>query len=303
MKLVLATFLLLSVSACDYGARRQVTNLKDENQSLQNQLQLSSVYIQDVTEMIDEVQKNLNKIELREGIIGRISLESEGAEGGSRRRSVNIRRELLTSISDIDSFIEDNRRKMDVLNARISESAVRIESLDRLVENLTVSVQQKEENISQLKMQVQLLEANVASLQGELQQREVVIQEKDSTIAQQEAAIQTQREQAATAYYVIGNRETLKKAGLIRERRSGFLGLKKHTSVGSVLTEYFTGVYKTQPVLSFSQSIKKIEVVSAHRDRPDLFQFDRLETGANLVIKDPERFWAISDYLVIVSKD
>lgn len=302
--------LLFTLSACDYGARRQISVIKDENESLQAQLELSSVYIEDVTEIMDEVQQNLLAIEEREGIIGRISLESQSSESTSRRRSVNVRRELLTSISDIDTFIKENREKMDVLKARIASSSVRIESLERLVTNLTASVEEKERNVVQLKDQVRVLEANIASLQGQLRERDVVIQTKDSTIAEQVAAIneldaeiQTRVVEAATAYYVVDTRQTLRTKGLIRERRGGFLGLKKTTSVGAIMIEHFRGIPKNQSRITLDPSVKNVEIISAHRDRPDLYRFDRSSGSANLVLNDPEGFWSLSDYLVIVSDD
>lgn len=310
MRLIMASFILLSLSACDYGARRQMSTLKEEKASLETQLRLSSVYIQDVTEIMDEVQRNLNAIEEREGIIGEISLDPSGVEGNRRQRAVNVRQELLSSISDIDAYIQENREKMDVLKDRIQKSAVRIESLERLVDNLTVTVEEKERSVDLLKKQVRSLEANIASLQGQLRERETVIVAKDSTIAEQQAAIeereetiQSQVEEAATAYFVVDSRESLKQRGLIHERRSGFLGLKKSTSVGSVLTRYFTSVPKQQPTITLDGSVKDIEIISAHRDRPDLYRFDRSGTGSLLILNDPEGFWAISEYLVIVSDD
>ncbi len=310
MKLIVSVAILVALSACDYGARRQVANLQGENEALQTQLELSTVYIEDVTEIMDEVQRNLNAIEEREGIIGRISLESRRAEAARRDRAVNVRRELLTSISDIDAFIQDNREKMDVLKDRVAKSSVRIESLERLVDNLRVTVEEKERSVSELKDQVRSLEANVASLRGALAQRDVTISTKDSTIAEQQAAIadreqtiQTQVVEAATGYYVVGSRDQLRNVGVIMERRSGFLGLGKTTTVGTIREQFFTGVPKVQTAIEFDPSVRDIEIVSAHRDRPDLYEFARSKTGSTLILTDPEGFWAISEYLVIVSDD
>jgi hypothetical protein len=310
MRLLATLVVLLQLTACDYGARRQLANLRQENHTLEAQLGLSSAYIEDVTELMDEVQQNLNAIEEREGIIGRISLQSGGSGESRVSRAVNVREELLTSISDIDGFIQENREKMDALRERIARSSVRIESLERLVDNLRVTVDEKERSVSQLKQQVRHLERNIASLQGELKQRDLALQQKDSTIAQQQAAIverdetiQTQEELAATGYYVLDTRAALKRKGLITERRSGFLGLKKTTSVGTIQEEHFTDIPKARSTIRFDGSVKDIEIISAHRDRPELFRFDRSAAGSQLLINDPEGFWAISEYLVIVLDD
>ena len=134
------------LSACEWDARKENMMLEAENEELRLQLHLSTQYIEDVTAIIDHVQRNLQHIRDREAIIDRISLSAEG----HRTRAVNVRKELMSSISDIDAYILDNRRKMELLAARISESQVRIAGLEELAVNLQASVKQKEQDIVEL---------------------------------------------------------------------------------------------------------------------------------------------------------
>jgi len=252
------------------------------------------------------VQRNLQNIEDREGLIGKITLQPEGGT----TRSVNVRNQLLRSISDIDAYILDNRKKMQLLAQRIQESQIRIGSLEQLVANLNTAVREKEKDVVALKKQVSTLEADVADLQGQIVDKDQEIQTKEQRIALQALAIQdreaTIREQeyaASTAYYVVDSRDELKRKGLIFEKRGGFLGLGKDTKVGTIAQSEFLSVPKSDSKISFDSQVRGIEIVSAHKERPDLYRFERSSEGASLNIMDPQGFWALSEYLIIVASD
>ncbi len=306
MRTILVIVACVFLTSCEWDARRENMSLASENEDLRLQLHLSTAYIEDITEIIDQVQRNLQHIEDREGIIGQISLRPEGGA----TRAINVRNQLMKSISDIDAYILDNRRKMLLLAQRIQESQVRIGSLEQLVANLSSAVREKEKDVAVLKKQVSALEANVADLQGQIVVKDQEIQTNEQWIELQAQAIQdrevTIREQelaASTAYYVVDSRDELKRKGLIFEKRSGFLGLGRDTKVGTIAESEFRPVPKSESKISFDSQVRDIEIISAHKERPDLYRFERSSEGALLNIMDPHGFWALSEYLIIVASD
>lgn len=306
MRMILVIVVCVFLTSCEWDARRENMSLASENEDLRLQLHLSTAYIEDITEIIDQVQRNLQHIKDRENIISKISLRSEGVT----TRAVNVRNQLMTSISDIDAYILDNRKKMQLLAQRIQESQVRIGSLEQLVANLNVTVREKEKDVVILKKKVSTLEADVADLQGQIVAKDQEIRTKEQWIVMQAQAIQDRdatirdQEQAAlTAFYVVDSRDELKRKGLIFEKRSGFLGLGRDTKVGTIAESEFRPVPKSESKISFDSQIRGIEIVSAHKERPDLYRFERSSEGARLKIMDPHGFWALSEYLIIVSSD
>jgi chromosome segregation ATPase len=280
-------------------------DLAAENEELRLQLHLSTEYIEDVTAIIDQVQRNLQHIRDREGIMRRISLS---ADEGNRSQAVNVRRELISSISDIDAYLLDNRRKMELLAQRIQESTVRIESLEKMAYNLEMTVKKKEQDIVVLKEQVSSLEASIVDLEGQIAVKDRELENRQNTIAEQAEAIRDrediireQEQAAATAYVVVDSRDELKRKGLIIEERSGFLGLGRTTKVGSVAVSHFEAVPKSAPQIALGPEVQDVEIVSVHKDRPDLFTILRSPQGAQLSIKDTRGFWALSEYLIVVA--
>jgi chromosome segregation ATPase len=278
--------------------------LQEENDRLQQRLRLSTEYVEDVTRIIDEVQQNLDQIEEREGIISTISLQTD-EERASRGRDVGL--ELENSIADIDAYIQENKDKLAEVTERMEQSDIRIESLENMVRHLTQSVAEKETALSELRSTVGRLQANVATLNREVRRRDAQIAERERTITQQEErleeqtqVIEEQREEQATAFYVVGTRDNLRRKGIIEERRGGLLGMKKDVKIGTIYHRHFSPVEKTLDSIQLGTDVRSAEVVSAHGDQPDLFMIENGEAGPVLRVKDTARFWAISDYLVVM---
>lgn len=297
--------LLLFATGCDTsGLRQNVERLTQENERLENRLRLSTDYVEDVTRIIDEVQQNLDQIEEREGIISTISLQTDEERA---RRGTEVGEELENSIADIDAYIQQNKDKLAEVTERIEQSDVRIESLENLVRNLTQTVAEKEGDLAELRSTVNRLRANVASLNREVRRRDAEIAERERTITQQEEQLQEktqvieeQREVEATAYYVVGTRDNLRRKGIIEERRGGLLGMKRDVKIGTIYHRHFSPLDKSLDSIQLGADVKSAEVVSAHGDQPDLFMIEEGDGGPVLRLKDTDRFWAISEYLVIM---
>ncbi len=280
--------------------------LANENEELRIQLHLNTAYIEDVTALVDQVQRNLQHIADRESIIGEITLRSEGGT----TRAVNVSKELIRSISDIDTYILENRKKMQLLAEMLQESQVRIGGLEQIVFNVSKAVTEKEKDVAILKKQVNTLKVELADLQEQIVVKDQEIQGNELRIALQteaiqnrEATIREHEQAAATAFYVVDSRDELKRKGLIFEKRSGFLGLGKNTMVGTIAENQFHAVPKTETSIRFDRDVRSIEIISAHKDRPDLYRFEQFSEGARLKISDTQGFWALSEYLIIVSRE
>jgi myosin heavy subunit len=299
---VVLVLLLTACSRSDPG--EEISVLEQENERLQQRLRLSTEYVEDVTRIIDEVQQNLDQIEEREGIISTISLQT--AEERSRRGR-DIGEELENSIADIDAYIQENKDKLAEVTERMEESEIRIESLENLVRHLTQSVAEKEETLATLRSTVNRLQADVATLNREVRRKDAEIAERERTITEQveqleeqTQVIEEQREEQATAFYIVGTRDDLRRKGIIEERRGGLLGMQKDVKIGTIYQRHFNPVEKALDSIHLGRDVKRAEVVSAHSDQPDLFTVDNGDAGPVLRVKDTDRFWAISEYLVVM---
>ncbi len=262
------------------------------------------------TRIIDEVQQNLARIEEREGIIDRLSLEAE--QGTS---SQDIEAQIQTSLSAIDTYLDENRNKLDELTAQVESSGTEVQGLKRLVTNLRRDVNKKEEQITSLKTQNRQLATAVANLETEVtKQTEVIqtqdqkIQVQDSTIVQQEAeldekarAIEAQEEAARTAFFIVDSKDGLKQKGIVTES-GGFLGIGKDLKIANLNEALFSPIAKSQEWIQLGNDVKDIEIVSPHKAFKDLYAVEKFDNAVAIHLTNPAQFWSISEYLVIRTK-
>lgn len=302
--LLIATALLTALAGCDGTCSPgRLSALEKENTELVQSFEKA-------TRIIDEVQQNLARIEEREGIIDRLSLEAEQATS-----SQDIEAQIQTSLSAIDTYLDENRKKLDELTAQVESSGNEVQGLNRLVTNLRRDVNRKEKEITTLKTENQQLAASVNTLKTEVEKKAEVIQTQDqqiqvqdSTIVQQEAeldekarALQAQEEAQRTAFFIVDTKDGLKQKGIVTES-GGFLGIGKDLKIANLNQALFSPVNKSQEWIQLGSEVKDIEVVSPHKAFKEMYAVEEFDNAVALHLMNPAQFWAISEYLVIRTK-
>ncbi len=104
---------------------------------------------------------------------------------------------------------------------------------------------------------------------------------------------------ANTAWYVVGSREQLVRAGVLTEE-GGILGFGKSLAPSRAMTRnVFTRIDRLRDTVIALPEAKQYRIVSRHD--PGLVAVDIApSSGGTLRIKDPERFWSASGWLIIV---
>jgi predicted nucleic acid-binding Zn-ribbon protein len=255
----------------------QVQNDRDATQKLLNERDL---YMEGVMKEINDIYADLEKARVKEGTLSR---KAQGAE--SKQVALDSRKQLLDNIQDIGNALKDNRRRISDLQARVRTLGVRIASLDTLIVNLKNTLAEREQAIAQLQGQVQGLEKTVA--------------DKTATIADRDNQINDQRRKMNTVFYIAGSRAELEEKGIISEEGGFLWGLLGSTTVMSAGPDpaVFTALDKSKDNAIHIDG--KIDEILPHR-QTDLFATsDTGETGTDLKILEPDKFWR-NQYLVVV---
>ena len=74
----------------------------------------------------------------------------KGWKGQPVNVTLDTRKQLLLNISEIDSTLKDNRKRIGDLQARVKAFTGDIANLNKLVENLKSSILEREQSIAQL---------------------------------------------------------------------------------------------------------------------------------------------------------
>jgi hypothetical protein len=203
------------------------------------------------------------------------------------RRLERVRRRLAN--------VEDSSR---VRGERLLEAAKDNDRLRAEVEEHLRTIEGQKDLIATYLARIAELETQVIALTDSTRKlaeaNEVLARENDALAD----SLRRITSRANTAWYVVGSRKQLVRAGVLTEE-GGVLGFGKSlTPSRAMAPRAFTRIDRLRDTEIALPRARQYRIVSRHD--PDLVSVDPSSSGPMLRIKDPERFWSASVWLIIV---
>ncbi len=229
--------------------------------------------INDLLGTLNTISENLRTIRARQGRI---------ADAGSVEKDGDMEERIMADIRSIDSLVAENQRLMGRLRKNADLSATGLAELQRTINDMQHTLTEKETELTTMKEELASTNQSMATL---IQMYQDKSQQADA-----------QLEALNTAYYAVGTVRELRANGILsREGGVAGIGGVNKLSSGKLPNSYFRkiDIWNMQeiPVVA-----RKGSLVTPHPEGTY-----RFENGAEkLLITDPEKFWSISKYLVVV---
>ncbi len=284
--IMLAAVMALTVTSCDTKKEKQEqTNTADATiDSLKRVIAQTQNESNDLMGTIEQIQEGFRQINEAEG---RISSENSQGEGSDRQA-------ILENMAFIQSRMQQNRELIANLREQLRASS----------RNNTQMKGTLEEMVANFEKQLNDKSRQIDSLRSELQQRDVRIAEQDEQITalnenvtnlssaneQKTRAMAAQEQELNTAYYVFGTKKELREQNILK--RNDVLKSDDFNK------DYFTkiDIRVTKVIKLYS---KKAELKTSHP--AGSYTLDKDAQGQyTLRITNPQSFWSVSRYLVIV---
>lgn len=222
---------------------------------------------------MNRISENLRTIRAKQGQLG---ATDKGAEGP------DMEQRIMDDLASIDGLLAENKDLISKLRKQAKASAASIKELERTVSDLEASITEKDEEIGVLKEQLASTNSSLATL--------IEMYRDKSQLADM------QRNEMNTAWYAIGTQKELRGAGVLA-KEGGIAGIGAVSKLNSnnLPKDYFTQIDVTR-TLQIPIAAKKAKLATSHPAGSY-----KLEEGAQqLVITDPNAFWSMSKYLVVV---
>lgn len=285
---------ILAVFAVGLGAFALVqssekTELKQQLAAYEEQYGLQSA---EQMESYREIEQNLADISMHEGNI-RENMNLEGVEDPKAR--------IAAEIEAIEALIAKNNQIIEDLNKKVDHKDSRLHAYK--VENGKLKTR-----LGTYKEEMQKLEALNAELADNLEETrnlnnelENTINNQDSTLMAKENLIAEQDQKIHRAFYLVGDHRELRDKKIVN-KDGGILGIAAAKELNpqvneEVFTEIDLRFLKRIPVYK-----KNAEIVTNHPSG----SYKIVSEGNTIQwieIKDPEKFWEKSKYLVVATKD
>ncbi len=273
----------LLMTACNQKELADSNQQKDSLQALVNERDLS---LNDFMIAFNEVESNLDSVAVRQHVISENS-DTRGELKPNQKARIN------SEIMAINSLMEQNRKKIAELNRKVKGSTHKNVELEKAIFTLNNQLAQKDLELTELNAKLLTLNAQVAQLQISVDTLNMINGEQFQTIANETTALHT-------AYFVVGKSKDLQDAKVI-DRKGGLLGMGKTAKLnGDFDNSKFTRIDYTQTKSITVNSDMKF--VTSHPSDSYTLEKDTKDKDLvkNIVITNPEKFWAGSKYLVVI---
>lgn len=238
---------------------------------------------QQMSDLFEEVNANMKQIkEVELGV-----LNDKGQEGGTNKATIQEDFKLISE------RIQQSNQKINELEEKLAKSNGQLNGLRGTIGKLKKQLAESQAEMAKLKEELEAKNIKIADLENQNIAAKASIDSVNAVSAQQAAAIAAQDAELNAVYYLAADKTTLKNKGLLEK------ALKKG---GDIRSSDFTKVDK-RDFTELDLKTKKAVILSRH----PLTSYTLLPKSATdktlvLKIKDYNRFWSTSDYLIIQTK-
>ena len=271
--IIFATLCLFAACQNDPTESAQYKQLMEDKEMLEQRNIDKDESMNMLFDSFNRISDNISEIRSRQ--IG-LSEAPQGLESGEVMED-----RIMEDLKMIDDLLEQNKQLISELKKSARKDDLEIKALTRTIENLEALVMEKDMEITRLKEQLESTNNSMATLME-------MYKEKSQLVESQEVEM-------SKGYYAIGTSKELKDNGVV-VKTGGVAGVggAKTLNMDGLNKGYFTEVDITS-TSSIPLMAKKAKVITSHPQG----SYSIADDSSELVIKDPERFWSVSKYLVV----
>lgn len=281
LAIVLALFTLASCQK----HKKEIERLNSSKDSILQVVSEREQTIIDYIGSFNEVQDKLDSIKVAQKLL-KVELSGNGIEMQQTNKD-----KIINDIMLINNLIEDNKKTIAALQNKLKNSNMKSAELQKMIDNLARQIEEKDLEIIALNTQIEQMKIDISNLGIQVTTLNEESKQKTETIEKQKDVMNT-------AYYCFGTRDELVKNNVI-EKTGGVLGMGKTYKMKEDFNhEYFMKV-DTREFKEVMLMVKKAQLVTTHPD--STYRFSTSEkTIEYFYIEEPDQFWKVSKYLVIM---
>jgi hypothetical protein len=280
------SFLLGCCAACqDPKDSEEYRSLVSAHASLQDSMHRMEQEVNDITLSMNQIEKNLVKLRRDE-----MQIEDIRDESGPKRPQGD---RIFLILAEMDAYMEENKTLIGKLDKQLAKSRHANEGLRRLVALQKQAILEKEAQIQELTQSMAKMKEEFTTT---VAAKDAIITEQEARLTDQQKTIHEKQTTLNTGYILYGDRQHLFDKGVLQSE-GGLLG--KNVKLTSKLDQGLFSPIDIKKVQEINIGVtRKQKALTIHP--ADSFYFVKTDGQTYLKITDPDRFWSVSKYLVVV---
>lgn len=279
---VIAATIIVMATSCNGGS----ASMKEQLDSLKTAYEQRNADYNELNEFLGVIATGMDSIALQEGKILTPG-ESPALSREQIKKNLDAYKQTLDNqrqqIVTLEKKLKTNQNYSTHLRSIIATMKQQLAQKDEEIANLRKLVDDKNVDINRLK-------ENVATLQQRNEMQAGLIVSQQETIINQTAKIQT-------AYLKMGTKKELKDLGLLT---GGNLFKKSKVDFTKIDKSLFKAINKAETT-KIEIPAKEAKLLTPQPS--DSYRIDKVYKNNVLTITNPEKFWDVSDFVIIQVED
>lgn len=251
--------------------------------SLRNELGLKEKENDELVEIVALVTEGFREIDEAEG---RINIDPETENTLTQKDMIE------EQLSFIKNKLAENKEKIEKMETMLKNGSNKNAKLQKTLESFKMQLKQKEDEITELRNELEQKNAQIAELDSKVSEMSGKIENLSSQNENKAKIVDAQDKMINRAWYVFGTKKELRSHKIY----DGGEVLKNKDFDKEYFTEVDIREFKELPLYS-----KRVSLETAHPEGSYELVKDEKEQYI-LKITNPEEFWNVSRYLVILVK-
>lgn len=257
------------------GSTQNTTESDDRLAFLEKENARKDSMINESLQFFNEIQTNLEAIEIKK--------DELRIRSSNRELSSDDKKWIIEQIKHINYLREENARKVQKLSKQLKDNDIKIKELNKMIDDVLMNIRMRDEQIG-------ILQAELGSLDKAYSKLFDAYQEKAELVTEL-------TEELNTVYYSYGTEDELAKNQVI-ERKNGFIGIGKKIALSDNFNQkYFAKIDMREEKEIFVEG-KELRFITDHPSKS--YTLVPIGKNTNIKITDPQEFWKVSKYLVVV---
>ncbi len=256
------------------------------NAALQDSINTANAEKDSLMQLMGDIADGMTKIKELEDIVSVNNLNGE---------TPDRKKQLRDDIVLIQQSINKHKQRLAELERRLKQSTNYNSTMERTIANMKAQLEEQEKTINDLTGQLANAHIQIKNLNQSVDSLNTVnknVTREKEAAEQHSKQLTTQVDNLNTCYYVIGSKKELKNNKIIE---TGFLRKTKILE-GDFEMSYFTKADR-RTLNDIPLHSNKAQLMTNHpKDSYELVEHGNVKT---LHIKDPNRFWEKSNFLVV----
>ncbi len=284
MKYLLITTLLMSVIAVSCGKKEQTAEQPSLFEASRQELATAVEQRDQLLALVKDISVSMDQIKHLENIMT--------VAGTQTPENPAQRSQLISDMAVLKETLQKKRAQLAELEGRLENSALYSEELKATIKALRNQIDKQTAEIDTLRAQVSDARKTIRALSDEVDSLSLTVAAANEHLDVARTASARLENELNTCYYVAAEKSQLKRHHIIE---TGFLRKTK------LLTgDFDKGLF----VIGDKRNLHAVNIGShkakIHTNHPaDSYELADSGGRKRLVIVDPEKFWSLTNYLVI----